>query len=90
MGDRKSFELPSKFSHEETRLLASFSVDDKKFQVLPLGFYHEGSRPVATLAQASACKVSGAIEPGSPGNWTELTCPPIQARSFDHTEAVAC
>ena len=90
MSDRKSPFLPKEVFQAGSRPLASFSSGNNKFQVLPLDFYHKGSLPIANLAPADTCEVSGPIEPGAPGNGMEVTCPPIVARRFDLTEAVEC
>jgi capsular polysaccharide biosynthesis protein len=63
---------------------------EHKLRLMPLGFYSEGSRAVASLTPEEKCLLTGPVEPATePGGLTS-TFPPIKARSFQNVEAVEC
>ncbi len=63
-------------------------MDVSNLRVLPLSFYHDGSRTIANLSPAATYLATGPTEPGSHPTGLESTYPPIQVRAFDNVEAV--
>ncbi len=63
---------------------------EHKLRLMPLGFYSEGSRAVASLTPEEECRLTGPVEPAAQPSGLASTFPPIQARSFENVEAVEC
>lgn len=63
-------------------------MDVSNFRLLPLSFYREGSRTIASLSPADTYLATSPTEPGNPPSVLESIYPPIQVRAFDNVEAV--